>query len=173
MAVQGGHIHRLRLRRAAACRRVSIKQSTAACDLRVYFDNGRLLAGPLYYGLHLFSELVANHSRWLQVNVSAAGQSPAPTPTSDPACKNGIHENHDCCAEECGSCGGPGCNDRPGSFFASSFREFSVSFLSFSSSFGQAAPTAAAVAPSPRQTVPAPTTSPLASLAAQPRHPRL
>ena len=80
-----------------------------------FLKDGSLQARPLYYGLHLFSELVANHSRWLQVNVSAAGQSPAPTPASDPSCKNGIRENKDCCAEQCGSCGGPGCNDRPGS----------------------------------------------------------
>ena len=39
----------------------------------IAFEKGQLQARPLYYGLHLFSELVANYSRWLATNVSAAG----------------------------------------------------------------------------------------------------
>lgn len=38
-----------------------------------FLSDGQLQARPLYYGLHLFSDLVANYSRWLETNVSAAG----------------------------------------------------------------------------------------------------
>jgi hypothetical protein len=39
-----------------------------------FLSDGQLQARPLYYGLHLFSDLVANYSRWLATDVSAAGQ---------------------------------------------------------------------------------------------------
>eukprot|EP01043_Picozoa_sp_COSAG02_P036654 COSAG02_NODE_2699_length_8207_cov_2.313518_6_plen_505_part_00 len=38
-----------------------------------FLSDGQLQARPLYYGLYLFSDLVANYSRWLATNVSAAG----------------------------------------------------------------------------------------------------
>lgn len=69
---------------------------------------------PLYYGLHMFSELVANHSTWLSTNISGAGTPPSPTPSRDPGCQDGIREHQYCCAKECGRCGGTGCNDLPG-----------------------------------------------------------
>ena len=64
-------------------------------------------------GLHMFSELVSHRARWLGSAVSGAG-APSPTPTSDPACANGIRERNVCCAKSCGKCGGTGCNDFPG-----------------------------------------------------------
>ena len=38
-----------------------------------FLKDNELQARPLYYGLHLFSDLVANYSRWLATNVSTAG----------------------------------------------------------------------------------------------------
>jgi hypothetical protein len=79
-----------------------------------FLKNGSLQVRPLYYGLHMFSELVANSSTWLNVSVSGIGAGPSPSPSSDPGCQNGIREHTNCCAKECGKCGGPGCNDLPG-----------------------------------------------------------
>lgn len=44
---------------------------------------------------------------------------PAPTPappaaTSDPNCDRGLQSSGACCAASCGTCGGPGCSQRPG-----------------------------------------------------------
>ena len=51
-----------------------------------FLRNGNLQVRPLYYGLFVFSELVANHSSWLSVNVSGIGAGPAPSPSADPGC---------------------------------------------------------------------------------------
>jgi hypothetical protein len=68
---------------------------------------------PLYSGLMVFSELVSNYSRWVDVNVTGA------TPAgSDPTCSTGIlggvSKSPVCCAAGCGTCGGTGCNGFPG-----------------------------------------------------------
>jgi hypothetical protein len=76
--------------------------------------SGQLQVRPLYYGLYLFSQLVANHSRWLSTHVSGAGMLPGPSPSSDPLCGHGLRQGAICCARRCGKCGGPGCNEQPG-----------------------------------------------------------
>lgn len=61
----------------------------------------------------VFSELIANYSQWVSVEVS--GADPA---QSDPTCKTGILGGKSgspvCCAAACGTCGGTGCNNLPG-----------------------------------------------------------
>jgi hypothetical protein len=93
----------------------------------VAFDSktGALEVRPLYYGLLQFSELVANYSSWLATNTTFSS-SPERTEgkatrvdNPDPTCQHGILSKlgdgrEVCCAASCGSCGGTGCNDRPG-----------------------------------------------------------
>ena len=67
---------------------------------------------PLYYGLYAFSELVAGGAAWRAANVTGDGAGTAAG--GDPRCQRGVGASGVCCLASCGTCGGPGCNDRPG-----------------------------------------------------------
>ena len=73
---------------------------------------GGLEVRPLYYGLLMFSEFAANYSRLLPTTAVSDGGGVAPG--GDPTCGGGIQAGGVCCLATCGSCGGVGCNDRPG-----------------------------------------------------------
>lgn len=80
-------------------------------------SSGALQVRPLFYGLHLFTQLVANHSSWRAANVSALPPNPGPIPgpSADPYCAAGIRgDGGVCCAAQCGVCGGAGCDQLPG-----------------------------------------------------------
>ena len=100
----------------AGCHRMNFHGGPGGAYPPISFitGSGHLQVRPLYYGLYLFSQLVANHSRWLESNVSGAGTLPGPTPSSDPLCTDGLRQGAICCAKQCGKCGGPGCNKLPG-----------------------------------------------------------
>ena len=88
----------------------------------IAFDSktGSLEVRPLFYGLYLFSHLVANDSQWRNVSMSGTmppGPTPAPvTPGTDPFCAHGISTSGSstCCKAECGVCGGSTCGHEPG-----------------------------------------------------------
>jgi hypothetical protein len=78
---------------------------------------GALEVRPLYYGLRLFSELVANHSRWLNADGVSSGW--PPPSDSDPVCERGLpaggaNGTSVCCLASCGKCGDVGCDKRAG-----------------------------------------------------------
>ena len=76
----------------------------------IAFDNGVLQTRPLWYGMLAFSELAANHSRWLESTASSSGMPSG----GDPSCARGVSDGRVCCLSSCGTCGGTGCDKRPG-----------------------------------------------------------
>jgi hypothetical protein len=79
-------------------------------------NDGGMVVRPLYYGLRLFAEFTANASVWLRSFEVSSNSWVAPMPNADPLCRDGIAEHNfmACCASSCGSCGGVGCEQRPG-----------------------------------------------------------
>ena len=72
----------------------------------IAFDNGVLQTRPLWYGMLAFSELAANHSRWLESTASSSGMPSG----GDPSCARGVSDGRVCCLSSCGTCGGTGCD---------------------------------------------------------------
>lgn len=61
---------------------------------------------PLFYGMYAFARATANNSRLI---AQSGGTEPLKLPCSD-----GIISENVCCASSCGTCGGSGCDKRPG-----------------------------------------------------------
>ena len=49
----------------------------------IAFENGELQTRPLWYGMLAFSELAANHSRWLESTASSSGMPSGGDPSAD------------------------------------------------------------------------------------------
>ncbi|KAJ9468351.1 hypothetical protein DIPPA_30015 [Diplonema papillatum] len=69
-------------------------------------DGEKALVQPLYYGMLGFATLTANGAKWLAATVRPV--------VGDPRCAEGILAGGVCCAKGCGTCGGAGCEQRPG-----------------------------------------------------------